>query len=242
VTAAEGWPTGAGYVCFDTTALIHSAATGYLAELGSWFPRGAFTARHIMEVEVGRAAKAHPSNLAVPQASWLQAVPVEDPVDLFQLAWLLDHHWKSPPGKDRGEAEVITLCRRYRWTAIMDDERGRAYAQRPVVPSSPADPNLTVIEPRIPTAMLLTTIITATAWGAIAPTKAWRMHCAVDKSRGGFSLIRYGDSQRPIFDACVSQFGKLRQQRPDLGFPEALVTPGLDGLVARIRKDFRAQG
>jgi hypothetical protein len=240
VTAGDSLPTGTSYVCFDTTSLIHSAATGYLDELGSWWGSGAFTARHIMDIEVGRNVKLHPRNQDVLDAAWLHAVPVDNPQDLFRVAWLLDHHWMSSPGKDRGEAEVLTLCRRYGWVAIIDDERGRAYAAKPVVPRSPADLDATMTEPPIPSAMLLTTIIAAVAWGVAKHGKAWKMHCAIDRDRGsGYSLISYGDSQRPIFDACVAKFRKLHEQRPNLGFPAVLAVRGLDDLVASTRRGFQ---
>lgn len=242
MTEEEGRPTGPSYVCFDATALIHCAATGYLNELGSWFPSGAFTAKHIMDVEIRRAAAKHPTNLAVCRATWLTAVPVEDHEDLAHFAWLLEHHWKSPPGKDRGEAEVLVLCRRYGWTAIMDDDIGRGYAEKPVKPCSPKDPMVTRPIPRIPSAMLLTTILAATAWGITKHAKAWKMHCAVDRSRGGFSLISYDKSQRSIFDECVDRFRALRQREPDVGFPDVLAKPGLDGLVALICKQHRRTG
>jgi hypothetical protein len=88
VTEEEGWPAGPSYVCFDATALIHCAATGYLDELGSWFLSGAFTAQHIMDVEIRRAAARYPKNMAVCAAPWLTAVAVDDPEDLANFAWL----------------------------------------------------------------------------------------------------------------------------------------------------------
>jgi hypothetical protein len=124
----------------------------------------------------------------------------------------------------------------------MDDETGRGYAEKPVMPCSPTNPMVTTPVSRIPSAMILTTILAAAAWGKTTPTKAWKMHCAVDKSRGGFSLIRYGESQRPIFDECVDKFRGLHQREPGLGFPDVLAKQGLDGLVALTRKQHRRIG
>jgi predicted nucleic acid-binding protein len=217
---------GPDFVCLDATQLIAFNEAGELATLGAWFPR-AFTPEVVFEEEIRPHLARYPQAQQILNAPWLEAVPVESGQGLQLVANLLTR-WKSPPERDRGEAEVIALCRDYGWTAILDDDQGRVAAR---------GKNISV-----PSAMMLTVILAASAYELIKPRDAWRLHVAVDEARkragaGSFSYLTSSDTHRPAFMDCVNAFRHIREQQGNPNWPQILATRGLDETIRIVRRD-----
>jgi len=120
-------PSGSGSVCFDTTALIHFNAIGELDKLGEWFP-SAFAPAVVIEEEIRAHLDRHPSNQTILDARWLEKVDVTEPDDLRDVAEI-HRRFGRGANQDRGEAEVVVLCARHRWTGIIDDSSGQVAAR-----------------------------------------------------------------------------------------------------------------
>ena len=212
-------PSGSGSVCFDTTALIHFNAVGELDKLGEWFPR-AFAPAVVIEEEIRAHLDRHPSNQTILDATWLEKVDVTEPDDLRDVAEI-HRRFGRGANQDRGEAEVVVLCARHRWTGIIDDSSGQVAAR----------------DYRAPHCSILTMLLAATAHGLIARDQAWKLHCDLAASRGGaFSALTGQSVHRPPFQACVERFKAIAERR-SLTWPHVLATPGLDGVVIRTRNE-----
>lgn len=208
---------GSACVCFDTTALIHFNAIGQLDTLGEWFPR-AYAPVVVIEEEIRAQLAQHPSNQAILDAQWLQSVEVSEPSDLETVANIHRRYGRTP-GQDRGEAEVVVLCARNGWTAIMDDTQGQRAA---------ADHNATYCS-------ILTMILIASAHGLLHPGDAWKLHGELEQSRGGaYSALTAQAVHKPAFHACIERFGKIGRARGD-AWPHLLGHPGVEGVVRRTR-------
>jgi predicted nucleic acid-binding protein len=120
--------TGPGFVCLDAMVLIHFNRVGSLKVLRDWLGPRVFTANVITEQELRRGLPCHPENKAILDSEWLFPVPVDGIEDIALVA-SLRRRWGSQDDQDRGEAEVVALCARYGWTAVMDDEVGRKAAK-----------------------------------------------------------------------------------------------------------------
>jgi predicted nucleic acid-binding protein len=178
---------GAGFVCFDTTALLAFARVGAVDLLGEWFPQ-AFVPNVVMEEEIAAHVSRYPENQAIVDANWLSVIAVEEDDDLKLVAYLLEERWASEDDKDRGEAEVIALCRRNGWLAILDDSEGRRAA---------ADEGVRHIS-------FLGVIVGAAAQAKLNPNDAWELHVKIDEARkgsglGSFSFLTSDPSMKPIF-------------------------------------------
>ncbi len=212
-------PTGSGSVCFDTTALIHFNAIGELDMLGEWFPR-AFAPAVVIEEEIRDHLGKYPKNQAVLDASWLEKVDVTEPDDLHDVAEIHARFGRAA-SQDRGEAEVVVLCARHRWTGIIDDTSGQVAAR----------------DYDAPHCSILTMILAAAAHRLISREQAWKLHCDLTASReGAFSALTAQTVHRPPFQACIKRFTAIVEAR-SLTWPHILATPSLDGLVVRIRND-----
>jgi predicted nucleic acid-binding protein len=210
-------PTGSAWVCFDTTALIHFNAIGELDTLGAWFPR-AFAPSVVIEEEIRNHLANYPKNQAILDASWLEAATVTEPPALKDVADIHKRYGRRA-GQDRGEAEVVVLCASQGWTGIIDDSNGQKAAR----------------DYNAPYCSILTMILAAAGHGLIEADRAWKLHADLDASRGlGRSALTAGAVHRPPFQACIKQFAQIVERRR-LDWPHILGTPGVDGLVIRIR-------
>lgn len=210
-------PGGSGWVCFDTTALIHFNAVGGLDMLGSWFPR-AFAPEVVIEEEIRGPLASYPKNQAILDAEWLESVKVEEPGDLKDVA-AIHGRFGRRAGKDRGEAEVVVLCARHGWTAIIDDTQGQRAAK----------------DYEASCCTILTTVLAAAGVGLIEARAAWQLHADLEKSRGsGRSALKAEKVHRKAFEECIRRFGRIADQR-NLRWPEILALKGADGLVIRTR-------
>lgn len=158
--------TGASYVCFDSTALIAFNSVEQLDILGEWFPK-AFAPNVVLAEEIGAHLDEHPEGQRILDANWLHEASVEDADGIALVAYLLDERWGSSSGKDRGEAEVIALCRRYGWVAVLDDAEGIRAAKDHGVAS----------------VSFLSVIIAAAAQDMIQRRDAWNLHVLIDEER-----------------------------------------------------------
>jgi predicted nucleic acid-binding protein len=217
---------GAGFACFDTTPLLSFARVGRLDILGAWFPR-AFVPNVVMEEEVKAHVGKHPENQEIVDAAWLESVPVEEDEDLELVAYLLEERWASAEGKDRGEAEVVALCRRHRWLAILDDTEGRKAAADYVVRHI----------------SFLGVIVGAAAQGMLKPTDAWNLHVEIDQARKrikpqSFSFLTSDTSAKPVFMDAVNAVRKawIAAGRPDWHALLLMDDPTIDRVLLQLRK------
>ena len=221
---------GSDFVCFDATQLIAFNNAEQLDILGAWFPR-AFTPDVVTEEEIRPHLGKFPQGQRILDAAWLEPIPVESDAGIELVNYLLAERWKSAPDRDRGEAEVLALCRDHGWTAILDDEAGRVAARD--------------IRIGVPSAMMLTTIIAAAAYELIKPNDAWALHVEVDQARkasfskkgpgGSFSYLTSDTAHKPAFMQSVNAFRHVKQKQ-DLGWPQILTVPSLDELILHVRK------
>jgi predicted nucleic acid-binding protein len=207
-------PQGLRQVCFDTTVLIAYNDEDELTVLNQLFPEGKFIPNVIPDFELQRGLGAHPQNQRIIDATWLTSVPVGWPDGVKRVLGLLSL-WKSPADQDHGEAEVIALCERYEWLAIMDDHQGRNTARAL----------------GIKTSYMSTMIAAAGAIGVAGydADSAWELHQRVESKR---DRPRLQDEER--FKALVRAFNRIWEKQGQPSLPEFLAEPGLDGLVDRL--------
>jgi predicted nucleic acid-binding protein len=155
--------------------LIGWTDAGHLELLGE-IVGSALTAHVIWQEEIAGSIGAHPQNQQIIDAPWLSSAKVVDG-DTRLVARLLEH-WKSPPYTDRGEAEIVALCRRHGWTAITDDKDGRSALEAM----------------RLNYAHRVSMLLAATAMGVagLDADRAWEVHHAVEASRDGPFLYDEG--------------------------------------------------
>jgi predicted nucleic acid-binding protein len=212
-------PQGSSWVCFDTTALIHFNAIGELDRLEHWFGR-AFAPAVVIEQEIRDQLRRHPENRKILDCSWLEKVDVTEPADLRAVAEIHQRFGRTA-GQDRGEAEVVVLCARQRWTGIIDDSSGQVAAQ----------------DYGAPYCSILTMLLAAAGHDLISAKEAWNMHCALEQSRGpGRSALRATSVHRAPFHTCIQRFAAI-VDRQSLEWPHILAVPGADGLVIRTRRE-----
>lgn len=210
---------GPGFVCLDAMVLIHLNRVRRLDVLREWFGPRVFTANVIVEQELRGTLDRHPENKAILDSKWLSSVPVDDIEDI-QLVAHLRRRWGSKDDRDRGEAEVIALCRRYGWTAVMDDEVGRKAAK----------------EYGVPRVYILTTILAAASCGLVSPEEAWKLHCSIERERRR-AVLSAGESHKPVFMKCIEHFTRVGEKMGDRRWPDILAQSGLDDLVIWTRRN-----
>jgi predicted nucleic acid-binding protein len=230
---AEIVETGSDYVCLDSTALIAFNNVEKLDILGEWFPR-AFAPNVVLTEEIGAKLDLFPEGQRILDAPWLHEVSVEDAEGIRLVAYLLNDRWASPAGKDRGEAEVVALCRRHGWTAILDDAEGIRAAKDYGVAS----------------ASFLSVILAAAAQDITPRKDAWELHVLIDENRRrraaetgartqSFSFLTSDNSQREVFMSCVNEFRQrwIDRKRPDWPHLLALSPPNrLDDIIKAVRR------
>jgi predicted nucleic acid-binding protein len=206
-------PTGPGFVCFDAGPLMKFHRHGHLGTLGEWFPR-AFTADVIVQEELlgEKALRKYPDNHEIADAPWLEAAEVTDQ-EGHKIVRDLRRLWGSQPDRDRGEAEVVALCNRYRWTAIMGDNQGRAAAKE--------NGKFNVVNS-------LTLIIAAAAHDLITEKAAWGMHRDLHAEES--TALTVQNVHRPAFQRSVQHLARVTRKDGYRGWPWLLEGRALDGV------------
>jgi predicted nucleic acid-binding protein len=211
-------PVAEAGVCFDATPLITYNNIDRLGLLEDLFSGCALTPDVVKNDEVVKRLDKYPQNRRIHEAPWLEAVKVEEPEDTRLVAQLLAI-WDSDPRRDEGEAEVIALCRRFGWTAVMDDGRGRDAAKRYGVNC----------------VYTVTAIIAASALsrpGALGRKDAWLVHQEADADRGpNARAMPIEDEYRPAFMKSLKGVRKRWQARGEPEWPQMLADPALDEIV-----------
>lgn len=207
-------PTGPDWLCLDTMCLILWNNAGHLDLLGRLVGR-AFTAEVIAAEELGKSLKNFPQNQRILNAPWLQAAPVEN-TDAQFVARLL-RLWGSGPGQDRGEAEIVALCRKHGWLAITDDKQGRGALETA----------------GLDYAYMSSLLLAAAALQleGLDAASAWAVHHAVESGRNAPRIYREG-----VFHQCVALVERLWKQAGEPAWPEFVGNPGIDYLVDRADK------
>ena len=211
--------TGPGFVCLDAMVPIHFNRVGRLEVLGDWFGPRVFTANVIIEQELRGALARRPENKAILDCAWLLSVPVDEIEDI-ELVASLRRRWGSKDNQDRGEAEVVALCRRYGWTAIMDDDVGREAAK----------------EHGVHRVYMLTVMLAAASCGLVSPLEAWKLHCSIERERRR-AVLTAEEVHRPVFIKCVEHFSRVGAKVGNLPWPGILAVKGLDDIVIWTRKN-----
>jgi predicted nucleic acid-binding protein len=186
---------------------------GRLDALQDWFPT-AFAPAAVYKLELEDHASSHRAAREIINAGWLTQVDVEDPEDLAHIAYLREERWKSGPTEDRGEAEVVVACRRYGWTAIMEDEEGRRAAG----------------EDGVPCAYMLEILLAAAAQGMLTRAEAWGLHCELERERRR-AILMPDEVHRAAFDASIASFRKIWLNRGEPDWPKLLATPKLTDVI-----------
>jgi predicted nucleic acid-binding protein len=206
-------PRGLGHVCFDASPLIHFADAGELAWLGTWFQPRAFTAEVVTAIELPKGKGKYAGVDEILVLPWLQSVQVEREEDVRFVARLLAL-WGSDPGRDHGEAEVVAICRRHGWTAIMDDRRGRDAATRE----------------RVGWATTSTMIVAAAAATHASVDELWDVYKRV-LGRLERPAIPTTDNYLSAFKKAVRGIQRIINASDDDPWPNVLANPQLEKLV-----------
>lgn len=208
------WPTGPECVCFDATVLICYQDNGHLDTLRKLFSGRTFTPNVVTGFELVKTERARRLNRPIVEASWLESVPVDEPQDILAVTDLRAL-WGSRDGRDHGEAEVIVLCERYGWVAVLDDFNGRGAAHD---------------RGAMACVYMCTVIIAAAAVGlcGLTVSDAWTIHRAVERGR---KHPRVQDER--VFAALVAVFSTAWERAGRPAWPRFLVDPRLDQLVDR---------
>ncbi|MBI4898036.1 MAG: hypothetical protein HY827_06680 [Actinobacteria bacterium] len=193
--------------------LIHFNRTGHLSLLADLWPDGAITPEVIRECEIGDATSHHPENKRILEAVWIRAVAVDDPADV-RYAMNLRRAWHSAPDKDRGEADIVVLCRRNGWIAISDDNNGRAALEH------------TGCDFSYMASMLVAAA--ATGHAGLDLTSAWEVHQALQDSR-----VRPHIDTKEKFAACVKLANRLHTQIGSPAWPGILRDPRVDLMIEK---------
>jgi predicted nucleic acid-binding protein len=211
--------TGPGFVCLDAMVLIHFNRVSRLEVLAELFGPIVFTANVIMEQELRGKLRRHPENKAILDSDWLVSVPVDEIEDI-QLVASLRGRWGSKDDQDRGEAEVVALCRRYGWTAVTDDDVGRKAAT----------------DHGVPRVYMLTVMLAAASCGRVTSAEAWKLHCSIERERRR-AVLSPDEVHRPVFMKCVEHFSRVGAKVGNPPWPEILAVKGLDDIVIWTRKN-----
>lgn len=194
--------------------LIHYNRAGRLSNLEALWPSGAWTPEVIRQHEIGANLDRFPSNRTIMNSPWLHEQPVSDPHDVL-FAQSLRRLWNSDDKKDRGEADIVALCRKQKWTAITDDKNGRGALD---------DHGCTF---SYMSSMLLAAAASGHA-GLDADT-AWDVHHDVESKRDGPRI--YTES---TFKKLVRVVGVLRTELGEPPWYELLADPRIDLLVDKL--------
>lgn len=219
----EGTPlqTGPGFVCMDAGPLISFNDTKKTDLLSEWFDPVLYTPEAVITLELKKRPRQNAPTIGAP---WLIWVP-PDADDTALIADMLRRFGKGPP-ENQGEAEVVAACKRHGWTAVLDDEQGRAEARRQSVIS-------------VYTATL---VACAAAHGLLSPTQAWKLHKAMETAdENRFSPLKPDDAYKSVFVDFTNKVRTLWQRRGKPAWPLLLAEPGLDDLLLELLDIFRSE-
>lgn len=215
-------PRGSDVVCLDATILISYAKAGMLEWLERFFGEDvaalAYTSEWLFEYEIKKPAAAYPENEEIVRAAWLHKAKVkaEDNVYVQNLVDL----W-AEPGRNRGEAEVVALCSRYGWTAVLDDTKGRDAAGRAAEVGRP-----------FPARHVwgATMLVAAAAENLIDLGTAWEVHQAVERRYDTPPVLPTAPEYKQAVEWAVTA---IRNRRDQLGSPRwpRVLALGLDPIV-----------
>lgn len=123
--------------------------------------------------------------------------------------------WNSKPNKDRGEADIVAICRKTEWVAITDDRAGRGALAR-----SGCD-----------FAYMTSMLVAAAATGHIAlgAEHAWRIHKQIQEP-----FDRPFLAERKQFDQCFELVARLHEQIGAPPWPGVLRDPRVDLIVEKL--------
>lgn len=167
------------------------------------------------EYELQKNLADHPKNQAIIDAPWLKPVPLVEEAD-HKLARTLRRMWKSETGRDHGEADLVALCKRYGWTAIVDDHNGRDGAYRNEVPH----------------VYVVTMLVAATAEGLTSVDEAWTVHQVVE-ARYDRPVMPVADDFEPAFETAVRAIRGIARKLDEPPWPEVLADARCDEVVKR---------
>ena len=208
-------PQGSGYVCLDASPLIGYADIGELSWLTTWFGGCGFTAEVVTAVELTKSLRSHPQNADILALPWLRSQSVEEEEDLKLVAQLRGI-WGSPRGRDHGEAEIIALCRRYGWTAILDDRQGRNGA----------------IKHGVRHVHSTSVLVAAMASRMIGADEAWDLHRRLVADDDP-PILPPDDRFQDAFNRVAIAFRRVLERDDEPPWPRLLSVPGLDEIIGR---------
>ena len=203
---------GPEYLCFDAGPLIRFNDAGRLDLLESLVGPVAYAPRAVIKCELG---KRHKQNSAAIKAPWLYSVP-SHPDDAELVSSLLKRLGKKPP-KNLGEAEVIAACRRFGWTAVLED----------------GDARIVAADAKVRHVYVATVLAAASAYKAIKPSQAWKLFVRMEKERRS-SVLKPDESNQPVFIEFYGYLCRLREARNNPPFPIFLAEPGLDDVLLEL--------
>jgi predicted nucleic acid-binding protein len=178
-----------------------------------WFWR-AYTAQVITEEELADI-NTYPDNQRIRDAAWLHPVAVDWEEGHRLVRYLRHDRWGSDHNEDFGEAEVIALCRRYGWIAVMEDFEGRRAAR----------------ECGVTSARTLSIIVAAASCGLMTADEGWKLHVRLERDRQRADLTP-DEKHRPVFDKAVELLGKAWEAKGRQPWPWLLSQPVDDAVVA----------
>lgn len=207
---------GAGFVCLDAGPLIDFNDAKRLDLLEAWFAPIAYTPEAVVTLELAKRPKQNNPTTSAPWLHWVKP----HPNDAQLVAELLRRFGKGPP-ENQGEAEVVAACKRYGWTAVLDDEQGRRAAD----------------DEGVPHVYVATLLAVAAAHGKLTPTAAWKVHAKMQQ-RGRFSPLKPDAPYKAVFVDFVDKLRTLHRLRDKPEWPLLLAEGALDDLLLDLVSDF----
>ncbi len=222
MSCSKGLPRGAAVACFDAMILLSYAQANALAVLERLFGDEteaiAYTSEWLLKHEIEAHIGTYPENAAIVQADWLHTAKVKGDDNIY--AQTLIDLWNEP-GRNRGEAEVLALCSRYGWTAVLDDRKGRDAAGRAEERGRPFP---------VRHVWGATMLAAAAADNLISLGEAWSAHQAVEARYDDPPVMPISPDYEQAFEWVVTAIRKRRDQAGSPAWPK-LLTLELDPIV-----------
>jgi hypothetical protein len=187
----------------------------------------AYTSEWLLKHEIEAHVARYPENATVVQADWLHQAKVKGEDNIY--AQRLIDLW-SEPGRNRGEAEVLALCSRYGWTAVLDDRKGRAAAVRAEEVGRPFP---------VRHVWGATMLAAATADNLISLADGWSTHQSVEARYDDPPVMPTSEEYEQAFEWAVTAIRKHRDRAGSPAWPRVLALE-LDPIVkAAVSKRWR---
>ena len=203
---------GADQWCFDATTLIMFNDAKRIDLLGEWLGQ-AYVPEFIVKHELCKGQKATKKNQPTIKSPWLHWVP-SHPDDAEKVADLVQLFGKAAP-ENQGEAEVIAMCERHGWSAVFEDEAARTAAR----------------ERGIPHCYTVTLLALGAATMGLNPSTAWKIHQAMEESRGRFGRLKPDEAMRPVFGDLCNAYRALWLRLEKPSYPVLLGSTVGDGMT-----------